>query len=147
MNMNITTTIPIKFNVNTTDPEKKLSFRAWLNGREVCLLPWVCEATPVEIEIADDEQSHVLELELFNKLSEYTKIDAESQVVSDVCLEITDFTMDEIALSPWHLGLYHHDRNGTSEPQQEKFYGVMGCNGRVRIEFTTPIYLWLLEHM
>jgi hypothetical protein len=143
----MTPTIPIKFNVNTTDPEKKLSFRAWFDGREVCLLPWVRESTPVEIEISDDEKSHVLELELFNKLPEHTRINAQGEVESDVCVEITDVSVDEIALSPWHLGTYHHDRNGTSEPQQEKFYGVMGCNGRVRIEFTTPIYLWLLEHM
>lgn len=143
----MTPTIPIRFCVDTTDPEKKLSFRAWLNGREMHLIPWVRKSTPVEILIEDNEQNHVLELELYNKLPEHTKINDQGEVISDVCLKISDFTMDEIALNPWDLGLYHHNKNNTAEPVTEKFYGVMGCNGRVRVEFTTPIYLWLLEHM
>lgn len=143
----MTPTIPIKFWVDTTNPEKKLSFRVRLNGREVFLLPWVRERTPVEVLIADDEQDHELQLELYNKLPEHTQISADGTVLSDATLKIGDFTMDEIALDPWHLGQYHHDRNGTSEPVTEKFYGEMGCNGHVAIKFKTPIYLWLLEHM
>jgi len=141
------TTIPIKFCVNTTDPEKNLSFRAKLNGREMHLIPWVRKSTPVEILIEDNEQNHVLELELYNKLPEHTKINDQGEVISDACLEISEFTMDEIALNPWDLGTYTHDFNGTGTVTEQKFYGAMGCNGQVRVEFSTPIYLWLLEHM
>jgi len=45
------------------------------------------------------------------------------------------------------LATYTHDFNGTKELTQEKFYGVMGCNGTVSLKFATPIYLWLLENM
>lgn len=143
----MTPTIPIRFWVDTTNPEKKLSFRVRLNGREVFLLPWVRERTLVEVSIADDEQDHELQLEMYNKLPEHTRIDAYGNVASDASLTIEEFTMDEIALSPWNIGTYFHDRNGTSDPVEEKFYGEMGCNGRVTLKFSTPIYLWLLDHM
>jgi hypothetical protein len=37
--------------------------------------------------------------------------------------------------------------NGTSEVTEDKFYSELGCNGTVSLKFTTPMYLWLLEHM
>mgnify|MGYP003352455181 CR=1 FL=1 len=42
---------------------------------------------------------------------------------------------------------YRHDYNGTGQPTEDNFFGVLGCNGTVELRFTTPIYLWLLEHM
>jgi hypothetical protein len=45
------------------------------------------------------------------------------------------------------VAAYHHDTNGSTAPVTDSFYGTMGCNGRVEMRFTTPIYLWLLENM
>jgi hypothetical protein len=42
---------------------------------------------------------------------------------------------------------YTHNFNGAGAETQEKFYGEIGCNGIVSLKFSTPIYLWLLEHM
>ena len=43
--------------------------------------------------------------------------------------------------------VYTHDFNGTSKATENKFYGELGCNGTVSLKFSTPMYLWLLEHM
>jgi hypothetical protein len=43
--------------------------------------------------------------------------------------------------------VYTHDFNGTQQEIQDEFYSEMGCNGTVSLKFSTPIYLWLLEHM
>jgi hypothetical protein len=42
---------------------------------------------------------------------------------------------------------YQHDFNGTREPVIEKFYGTMGCNGSAKFEFSSPVYLWILENL
>ena len=42
---------------------------------------------------------------------------------------------------------FQHDFNGTQPEIKDTFFGEMGCNGTVSLRFTTPIYLWLLEHM
>ena len=35
--------------------------------------------------------------------------------------------------------------NGTQESVDDDFFGTMGCNGTVRLKFSSPVYLWLLE--
>lgn len=97
----------------------------------------------------DDEAEHVLIFELSGKTSAHTKVDETGAITQDVTVSIEDVSFDEIKLG--HLvcekTVYEHDFNGTAPLVQDKFYGTMGCNGTVRMEFTTPIYLWLLENM
>ena len=97
----------------------------------------------------DTEQDHVLEFLMQNKLPEHTVIDLAGMILQDRCIHISRVSFDEIELG--HLLAkvteYHHDHNGTTDPVTEKFYGVMGCNGRVEMRFSTPIYLWLLQNM
>jgi hypothetical protein len=50
-----------------------------------------------------------------------------------------DHTIDQL--------VYEHNANGTGPLVQDKFYGEMGCNGTVTLEFSSPTYLWLLEQM
>jgi hypothetical protein len=102
----------------------------------------------VEFDDADDE-SHVLEFVLSGKTSEHTQITEQGEIVSDVMVQIRDIAFDDIAIDQIfsELAEYHHDFNGTQSVVVERFYGEMGCNGTVRLEFTTPIYLWLLETM
>jgi hypothetical protein len=102
----------------------------------------------VEFEDADDE-SHVLEFVLSGKTPDHTQITEHGEITSDVTIQIRDISFDDIAIDQIfsELAEYHHDFNGTQPPIIGRFYGEMGCNGKVRLEFTTPIYLWLLENM
>jgi hypothetical protein len=95
------------------------------------------------------ECEHVLSLELSGKLSEHTTLDVDGAIISDAVITISDIAFDDIALGHMFTQVtqYHHDHNGTTESVTEPFYGVMGCNGRAEMRFTTPIYLWLLENM
>jgi len=97
----------------------------------------------------DDEAEHDLRFVLKNKTAEHTQIDEAGNIVNDARLKITDMAFDEIQLG--HMiteqAVYDHDFNGTGVMSQHKFYGEMGCNGTVSLKFTTPVYLWLLEHM
>jgi len=102
----------------------------------------------VEFDDADDE-SHVLEFVLSGKLLEHTQITEQGEITSDVTVRIEDISFDDIAIGQIfsELAEYRHDFNGTQPAVVDRFYGEMGCNGTLRLEFTTPIYLWLLETM
>jgi len=102
----------------------------------------------VEFNDADDE-SHVLEFVLSDKMPEHTRITEQGEIISDVTVRIQDIAFDDISIDQIfsELAEYHHDFNGTQPAIVDRFYGEMGCNGTVRLEFTTPIYLWLLETM
>ncbi len=102
----------------------------------------------VEFEDADD-QTHVLEFVLSGKTPDHTQITEHGEITSDVTIQIRDIAFDDIVIDQIfsELAEYHHDFNGTQPAVIDRFYGEMGCNGTVRLQFTTPIYLWLLENM
>ena len=102
----------------------------------------------VEFDDTDDE-THVLEFVLSGKTSDHTRITEQGEIVSDVTVQIKDIAFDDIVIDQIfsELAEYHHNFNGTQSAVVDHFYGEMGCNGTVRLEFTTPIYLWLLENM
>jgi hypothetical protein len=96
-----------------------------------------------------DGTDYVLSLELFGKLPTHTEIDRHGQIITDRVIQIVDVQFDDISLGNllYESSVYHHDTNGTTEPIQDRFFGTMGCNGRVEVRFSTPIYLWLLENI
>jgi hypothetical protein len=110
----------------------------------------VAEPAAVTYEFNDDkEDNHVLSFEMLGKLPEHTTVNEDGDILQDRCITITDIAFDGIQLGHMvtEVAQYYHDTNGTTAPVTQPFYGVMGCNGRVEMRFTTPIYLWLLENM
>ena len=142
-------TVSISCTLNTTNTEATLGFEAWIDSQKFFDTDHVQAQQPVVVEIADDDGEHELRFVLKNKTFSHTQVDAAGNIVSDARLIVTDLAFDEIQLE--HMlteqAIYTHDVNGTQQEIQDKFYGEMGCNGTVSLKFTTPIYLWLLEHM
>ena len=141
-----TTKLGFKISAN----ESVLDLRVVLDGQ----VQWQgCPSTDVQdiaVEFDDaDDTSHVLEFVLSGKTIEHTKITEQGEITSDVTVRIEDISFDDIVIDQIfsELAEYHHDFNGTQPAITDRFYGEMGCNGTVRLEFTTPIYLWLLENM
>jgi hypothetical protein len=96
-----------------------------------------------------DEEKYTVEIEMSGKLPEHTVIDDQGNIVKDRMIEISEFSLDEIALV--HLFTdnckYAHDFNGSQAAVVDKFFGNMGCNGIVKFEFSAPLYIWMLENM
>ena len=92
---------------------------------------------------------HILEIEMLGKLPEHTQLDAQGNILQDSLVTVNHLKFDDIDLGQvfYNLAEYHHDLNGTSTPRVDKFYGTMGCNGVVKLEFSSPVYIWLLENM
>ena len=95
------------------------------------------------------EIPHRLCIKLSGKLPDHTKIDSDNNIVYDRVVKISNVRFDDIDLGHvfFEKCTYTHDFNGTKDETTTKFYGVMGCNGTVEFEFSSPIYLWLLENM
>jgi len=146
----MTPTVTITFNLATTDATAELGFEAWINQRRFLDLDHVKDTQKITVELDDqDDAEHELRLVLKNKTTEHTQVDENGNIIADARLTITDLAFDEIKLG--HLfaeqAVYTHNFNGTGETTQDKFYGELGCNGTVSLKFSTPMYLWLLEHM
>ena len=145
----MTNTITISCTLNTTNPEAALGFEAWVDDQKLFDTDHVQAQQSIVMEIADDDAEHELRFVLKNKTSSHTRVDEAGNIVSDAMLVVKDLAFDDIQLGNMvaEKAVYAHDFNGTGELTQAKFYGEMGCNGTVSLKFSTPVYLWLLEHM
>lgn len=102
-----------------------------------------------EIDVADDEADHVLEVRMRGKTAEHTKINDAGEIIDDILVTVKNFRIDDIDLGHTFLEhtTYSHDFNGTQDLVTVPFVGVMGCNGIVKFKFSTPAYFWLLENL
>jgi hypothetical protein len=139
------------FQLTSTNSQAELGFECWINDQCVFDTDNVTESISVSGDLPDDsaDTEHTLKLVLKHKTPEHTKISESGEILDDTCLEISELSFDDIRLGHLvnDLSVYEHDFNGTSEKGQHKFFGTMGCNGTVKLKFTTPIYIWLLENM
>lgn len=135
--------------IATTNPDVPLGLEIWIDDQKLFDQAHVQENHKFSADISDNDGEHELRLVLKNKLSEHTQVDADNNIISDARISVSDIEFDGIALNQLvpDLAEYQHNFNGTGELSTHKFYGELGCNGTVSLKFTTPIYLWLLEHM
>jgi len=139
------------FNLTPTNPDAELGFEVWINDQCVFDIDHVTRSQNIQGMLPTDsvESDHVMKLVLKNKQPNHTQISSSGEIVKDSCLEISNLTFDTIELNfdILQTAVYHHNFNGASADNEHKFFGTMGCNGTVELQFSTPIYLWLLEHM
>lgn len=135
--------------INTTNVSANLGIEVWLDEEQILNQDNVVNLIELNHTLPDDDGEHELRFVLKNKTIEHTKIDEQGNIISDACLTISNLSFDDIELKQIFVNeaVYTHNFNGTQPETQTKFYGEMGCNGTVSLKFTTPIYLWLLEHM
>jgi hypothetical protein len=146
----MSSTVIISFSLGTTNTAVPLGFEAWVNNQKFFDTDHVQADQSIQTEIADDDDEHELRLVMKNKISDHTQVDSAGNIISDARLVVTDLSFDDIDLghSFTEHAVYVHDQNAQlPTPVQDKFYTEMGCNGTVSLKFTSPVYLWLLEHM
>jgi riboflavin synthase len=142
-------TYQISCQIGNTDPSAKLGLEIWIDNQQIFNSDHITEKTPLTFDVAEDEADHELRFVMKNKTVAHTQIDLSGNIVTDARLTISDVAFDEIKLGQMFIDQtqYTHDFNGSQPEITDRFYGEMGCNGTVSLQFTTPIYLWLLEHM
>jgi len=141
----------VKFScvVAPSNTAMSLGCEVWID--DVCVFDQdhVNDPTVVAHEFSDDDGKHSLRITLKNKLPEHTQVDDQGNIVSDSLLSVTEILFDEIDCTQivHDHAVYRHNLNGTGPEIQDQFFGDMGCNGTIELEFATPVYLWLLENM
>ncbi len=142
-------TVSFSCTITPTTAAVPLGMEVWIDDQKLFDLAHVQESHQISADLSDDDGEHELRLVLKNKLSEHTQVDANNNIVNDARISVSDIEFDGIALNQLvpALAEYQHNFNGSGEQIIDEFYGEMGCNGTVTLKFTTPIYLWLLEHM
>lgn len=137
----------IQFQARATGPDLFLTVK--FDDNTVWSQPLSQDPVQIQHEFEDLNAAHTLQLTLSGKQPQHTELDAQGNIVSDRVVEISQVQLDDIELGLvfWNHSSYQHNFNGTSADTQEKFYGVMGCNGTVTFEFASPIYQWLLENL
>ena len=143
------TTASFCCSIATTNPDVPLGLEIWIDNQKLFDQAHVQENHRISTDFSDSDGEHELRLVLKNKLSEHTRVDANNTIVSDARISVSNIEFEGIALNQLvpALAEYQHNFNGTGELSVHKFYGELGCNGTVSLKFTTPVYLWLLEHM
>lgn len=141
--------INFKCNISTSDAECPLGVEIWLDNERIYHNAWIKETVQFEYAISDDDGDRELRWVLTGKTDAHTKINENNKIVKDALITISDIEIDDIDISTIAQAhaVYSHNFNGHKDAVQDRFYGVMGCNGTVSFKFITPFYLWLLENM
>ena len=141
--------INFKCNISTSDAECPLGVEIWLDNERIYHNAWIKEAVQFEHAISDDDSNRELRWILTGKTDAHTKINENNEIVKDALITISNIEIDDIDISTMAQvhAVYSHNFNGHKDTVQDRFYGVMGCNGTVSFKFITPFYLWLLENM
>ena len=142
-------TITFGCSIAPTNAAAALGLEIWIDDQKLFDQAHVQKNYRISTDLSDDDGDHELRFVLKNKTSEHTEVDADNTIVSDARISVSDIEFDGISLTHLvpALAKYQHNFNGTGEPIVDKFYSELGCNGTVSLKFTTPIYLWLLEHL
>lgn len=140
----------ITADIDTNSTDVPLGLEVWVDDKLLQTIDSVVGPTVVSVEVEDaDDVEHELKFVLKNKTQEHTTVDESGNILKDSVVEIKNIKFDDINLGHmfFEQAVYHHNFNGNGLDTEDKFYGTMGCNGSVVLKFTTPMYLWLLEHL
>jgi hypothetical protein len=133
--------------IKSSNPKIKLAVEIWLDDNLLQTIDWV-QDDQVNCTIDPSDGIHQFRWVLKNKLPEHTSV-VDDKIINDVLVTINDFIIEDINCDQilHKLAVYQHNFNGTGPDTQEEFWGTMGCNGSVVLNFSSPIYLWLLENI
>lgn len=91
---------------------------------------------------------HRLCLTMDGKTSDHTKIGASGEIIWDCAIIIKSIKFNDIDITYLvcqGAECYHHNNNGATDSFLDEFFGYMGHNGEVIIEFESPLHVWFLK--
>jgi hypothetical protein len=140
-------TSKFSFQYRATGPG--LAVAVFVDGQQKSSQLATDEFVTFEYDIPDDDTTHAIEVQLLGKTDDHTVLDDQGNIISDRVVEIANIMLDDMDSTDLLIkrATYIHNFNGNGDTIADEFYGIMGCNGTVRFEFSTPVYIWLLENM
>jgi hypothetical protein len=139
--------IKISCAIDTTDRSAPLGLEIWLDQKHIFDLAHVKDTVLFEYAIDCPADQHRLQFVMKNKTQAHTQVDNNNNIIKDACLTILGVTIDEFEIHNLNsLAVYQHNFNGTGPTVQIPFWQLMGCNGTVTLNFSVPVYDWLVKN-
>ena len=139
--------LTLKLALAPSNPVVPLGASVYLD--DVCVFSSNHVDAPVDLahEFDDVPGAHSLKISLTGKLPEHTRVNG-NEILEDAVLSLTSISIDgqDLTKMLWFKSVYEHDFNGTGDTTQDKFYGTLGCNGTVTLNFEGPFFIWFLEN-
>ena len=135
--------------ITPSTPAAKIGAEVWINNTCVINCEHVDSAISFEHTLSDNDGKHELRIVMKHKQAAHTQLDEQGNIVQDAVLTLSDLEFDSLNVMQivTERAEYCHDFNGSQSLGTHRCYSDMGCNGTVSLKFSTPVYLWLLEHM
>jgi len=138
-------TLTVEFSANISDIFLDIS----LNDTVITSNSFVKDTQQYTIEFDDTEEytTQCITVAMRGKTQQHTILDND-KIVIDVHAMITHITIDEIDVTDLYAQgtpCYYHvgSNNNKNGPMiVDEFYGFIGFNGSVNLEFTTPMWQW-----
>ena len=142
-------TVNFKFSLTPSDDQCPMSAEVWLDNNLLWSATDLRQTVIFSHDFSDDDSKHCLRIVLSGKTAEHTVVDDAGNIVKDATVQISQVVIDDLDVNQLFLEkcVYQHNFNGSQPDIKDTFHGVAGCNGTISFEFSTPIYLWLLENM
>jgi len=151
-----------KIGVSGSSSKKQPKIRILINNEEQVTDQLVVDENTTqyfEFDATVPEGACFLGIELLNKTTLDTVLDANGNIIEDLLLNIDSVEIDEIDLGSllWTASDYRPDypekyqlemsNQGKDLPVSVKNCVNLGWNGRWTLPFTSPFYIWLLENI
>ena len=108
------------------------------------------EICSIEHELPERPGIHQLQITMIGKNLTHTICDQRGQIIDDVYFSIERLEFEQLDMMPVFCQgrqCYEHDFNGTQSALIDEFYGIIGCNGTVKMEFSQPFFLWVADYL
>lgn len=102
----------------------------------------------IEYEDTDEHTEQCVRVVMRGKTEEHTIVDDQDNIVYNVHAIVQKIILDDIDVTDLYVNgnpCYYHigsNNNQNGPILTDDFYGFMGLNGEVRIEFYTPMWHW-----
>lgn len=139
-------TVKLDITLNSNYKTHPPKARILLDGKEI-FRQYITESTPfshqAELTAGTD---HQLAIELRYKLPEHTVIDEQGKIIEDSVLLIDSLSIEDVDITEQLLidkDLFYYEHSGG----RHTLYNTLGVNGKAFINFSSPIYVWMLENI
>ena len=122
----------------------------YLNNELITSNPFTNSKTNYVVEFIDTDAKteQCIKINMRGKTAKHTKIDEEQNIVSDIHAMVHKIVIDEIEVTELYTQgtkCYYHigsNSNKNGPILTDEFYGYMGMNGNVLLNFYTPLWHW-----
>lgn len=131
----------LTFNLNKLNSGNgDLAVEIWFDGTKIFDQSLIAQERQIKHEYDDTGGKHELQIVLKDKTLTIDHEDVESHPM----VEISDVCFDGVKIDNlmYQLAKYHHNE---VTMDTHKFFGRMGCEGIVTLNWYSPYYKWILE--